>query len=526
MAERYKRLNTYEPRYSLLDSPVEVIKGAILFDSVKNTVILQIRLCNNSCDNLLAVHIEIECLDETGQPLNDISLVEFTYRDIYIKPHCVFGEKIPIPLSNINVRYVNITLKKAVFENGKVIELSNLKQIENPQYETIDSLDKILFNKLKRISSIGDNSDFPMQFIPINTDNYWSCTCGKVNSNTEQRCLRCYRDKELLFSSFDSNQLKQSLLKHKRKIKTVSIIAGLIVSLIIILFLVLKLALPQIKYNTANEYLHNNKIQEAIAIFSEIPDYKDSSDLILTARCKQVYNDIKKDRNSLIDNKNLKDINEKLLLNRQSSKAKDEYQKVVELIYSASYDYAETINIKDCADIPTEITKADDTRKMLSNIQKELVSDNTLISKIDKLETDLDTVDQFNPISKYANDVQYFVSNYSNMKRLLASYATPSLIMASNSELIARTDEFIEELNELPPYTSGEYKDEFNAIISNFITSGEIIKKGVNDNTVLGKGLNGCLEVLGQYVNLNNRVMSIEKDFAEIYNEIPLYMKQ
>lgn len=218
--ERFRRVAEYLPSYSIPDSPVEILKGAILLDTLNNSVILQLKLFNNSYKALLSTHISIDCFDDTGERLTKEGPIFYSYQDLNVAPQNSFGERSAIPIPDNRTRKVEITIIKAKMANGEVTEISSLNKIELPKAERIESLGDNLVKKYKRVDP-KDNKFTPAYIPKMLESNYWLCTCGKVNADAAMDCQRCGRKKELQFKEISSQYLTNSLQNHNEELQQV-----------------------------------------------------------------------------------------------------------------------------------------------------------------------------------------------------------------------------------------------------------------------------------------------------------------
>ena len=74
--------------------------------------------------------------------------------------------------------------------------------------------------------------------------------------------------------------------KFKKMAKISVIVIALILILIIGFIVITKTVIPEIKYGKANNLMQEGKYNEAVAIFNEISEYKDSEDKIFKCNSK------------------------------------------------------------------------------------------------------------------------------------------------------------------------------------------------------------------------------------------------
>ncbi len=150
--ERFKRLHFFESKQWQPGCPVEIRKGAILHDTVKDIIILQLKLMNVGNKNINSVYVNIVCLDVAGDKITENnSLFTFVYEDLNVTFKEEFGEKIPIPLISDSVRRVKINISKVIYSDGEVwVNTEEANVITLPSQDSLDSLGNLLVEQFKR----------------------------------------------------------------------------------------------------------------------------------------------------------------------------------------------------------------------------------------------------------------------------------------------------------------------------------------------------------------------------------------
>lgn len=298
---KYKRLAYYTPTHWNPSSPVEIIKGAILLNQVNDKLILQLKLCNNSNENISSVHIQINSYDDTGEAIQECN-INFAYQDLDIPPGKPFGEQTPIYLNNQMVRKVNVEIKKVLLASGDTIHVNSQSELEYPSLSPISNFGGELLTELNRITKetyLFDAVTIPQSF----NDGVWACLCGKPNVSNQIKCMRCGRDKQWVLEKVNTDYLNQSLLEFKKKLEAERVEKELllkehsasrkkkqtriiwITSIAIVLcagsYLTYSYAKPKIQYSSAMKKLEQGKYDEAKAIFLELNDFENSKDMVL-----------------------------------------------------------------------------------------------------------------------------------------------------------------------------------------------------------------------------------------------------
>ena len=214
--KRFKRLTTVEPDTWNPDSPVEWIKGAILFDNSTGKILLQLKLCNISNEHIKSVHLLIDGFDEMGESL--CTEFQFFYQDLKQVPHTTFGEQNPIYLPDKRIRKVHIHFNKVMFADGTIAAIED-KNMPIPDRESITDWPDNLVNELNRVYE-DYNDSFPLIYIPKELDDNWLCSCGKMNTNNQGHCVRCGRDRSTQLRIINKDFLLESLQKYHKQLET------------------------------------------------------------------------------------------------------------------------------------------------------------------------------------------------------------------------------------------------------------------------------------------------------------------
>lgn len=547
MIDRYKQLFVFEPDYWIESSPVELIKGAILFDCIEKTNVLQLKLCNNSFSKLETLKISIQCFIEETTTYN--MEINYLYKNLCVLPQNTFGEDVAIALPNAEISRVNIKLANVKLAGEKELDISQLVQRQKPSLLEVDSLEKNCIKELYEITS-GETFLFEKRYMPIFNDEIWVCTCGKVNLFSSNICTRCSRQKKILLERFNANYLKnsiqereknklmleqqalieaknQKLLKEKR-IRIVLISIATLLFLVIGSVVVSKCWIPEITYINATRLIDSNTYEQALHELDKIPLYKNSQDLKWFSYCRlyQVnLEDNKEISTAIIDNALLSNINSNIVKN-EHGKALEEYQEIVRKIYTIAANYTYDIKIDSYSTMRSEMNKIAIACDILASINKDLITDESLLNNIVALEEDLSSVVKLKPYLKYLDDIDYLVKNYNYLSEALKGFGAASFFLSTNSA-VSQTENLINQLEGLPPYSSGEYSFAFNEAINNLLSNLEKLKDGLhkNNNFSLSMQLNSTLEALKSVIIINNEIVNTQTELNNLFNDIPEYIR-
>ncbi|GLB24747.1 hypothetical protein LXJ15735_09880 [Lacrimispora xylanolytica] len=313
--ERYKIIKLMEHKEWLKDAPIKVDKSQILFDTQKNTTLLQIKMFNLSSKSIKSVFLDVVCYDNENK--NVESLTDVAYLMIEAEPQTVFGDKKPILLESLQIESVEITIGKVIFADGSVWNnYDREKGIILGEQKVINHNDS-LYEQINR-EFIGINSK-PYYWFE-NSEDYWRCTCGQTNSHTASKCGYCgiekswiekHLNKEYLLEEdkkyqealvlqkiqeddFKQKQAEEALIlkrqeealiaeknkNKKRLIKRALIVMGIFLVAIGASKGYENIISPMITYNKAMGLYNNKDFDKAVEAFSSMQGYKNSEDMI------------------------------------------------------------------------------------------------------------------------------------------------------------------------------------------------------------------------------------------------------
>ncbi|MBW9154444.1 tol-pal system YbgF family protein [Clostridium estertheticum] len=298
VGNEYTNIRHIDLNYWFKEWPVEIINGSLFYDAACDNVVLQLKICNISNENISSVYISVECFDDAGNAMNeDGNTVKHSYQDLDVKPNNTFGDNIAVHLTSKNVRKVNIHVEKVVYKNGDIKEINIDEKVnEIPERIKIDVLGNVLMGELDRIKL--KENPYSIEFIPKVVEEVgWICCCGRLNNISALNCCRCGRDKvgqfniirkEYLEKSYNDYQIYQEKIKVeeaiKQKVKKIRIakitLASILLVFIISISYIKPLVIKKQQYGSAIKLLGSGKYDEALLRLQQIPEYKDSKTLI------------------------------------------------------------------------------------------------------------------------------------------------------------------------------------------------------------------------------------------------------
>ncbi len=210
MSERYKKIATLDNRYWNEKCPVQIVKGALLYDNSKEKYLIQLKFRNLSSKNIIAFTLNVDC-HAIGKSEICESVIH-QYLDLMVKKEDEFGDDQAIYIESNNARTFSFAIKEIIYSDNSV---------DNSLYEMI------CVPIVYPISNLGLQQEafkslIPSAlYIPIKSESLWVCTCGEINSIHDDVCHFCGLNKENLFSSLSSERLneKKRFLEEEQKRK-------------------------------------------------------------------------------------------------------------------------------------------------------------------------------------------------------------------------------------------------------------------------------------------------------------------
>lgn len=294
---KYRRLSIWEPTYDLVGYGVEFLRGAILISSPEKSYFAQLKFRNISGKPIDDLYISIEiCEDGTNEP----RIIPYKYADLHAADQEEFGDNVPIYLSDKNITSINVSIEKYLLESGHLLFASKYEKIDLAY--PLPQIDNDLKNWVNDHMPKELMGKCPLSFYPSYYKNGWICSCGKYNTN--DTCHRCGRKKHTQFSLItreNLQNLKTNAQKRKRKIAILA--SSLSVVAVISLTACISIRSFQNKkemerqqkelaeqmeqqremetiYQSANDKQKAKKYEEAIELYEQVIDYKDSNSKI------------------------------------------------------------------------------------------------------------------------------------------------------------------------------------------------------------------------------------------------------
>ena len=203
MANRYNEIFKSFPQLYLETSPVLMMAGALLEDTVNEKNLVLLKLKNLAEDNIISCKVSVQAFDEEGK--TEEGITEYCYEGLDICEGQEFGAKEPIYLSGRDAKTFCAAVTEVTFKNGQIWQHSVCEWKQVPMQEAV----------VERISEPEILEQYELEagknsaFVPIMRNGLFQCTCGTTNLASAKICHRCKRSVATVNAAFDIDALKQ-----------------------------------------------------------------------------------------------------------------------------------------------------------------------------------------------------------------------------------------------------------------------------------------------------------------------------
>ena len=350
--EYFKKLQCYKPKKAIIDSPISIEEVGLLQDTIDKNILGRIKFINRSQQSIIAIFVHLSASNIAGEPV-PVEKERYIYQDMKIDHGELYGNKIPLHLPN-DTRLLTVKLEKVVFENGEIWDAATGTECEYIPQEEIDIPAYVIEKVQEELSPHFSHMEYIYYFYEEG-QNFWECTCGKINDMLNKKCSFCQNDrksqKEYLvqdklipliaqkkqekqvedeekarqeaeaerikkeeqqreyerkqkeWAKLDAEREKerQELERRRKKQKRTWIYIGIITVIVICVIMIVSfyhqkniLRAKEAKYEKAMNLFENKKYDEAIEIWQSISDYKDSNTQIENVYLTEERDHIKK----------------------------------------------------------------------------------------------------------------------------------------------------------------------------------------------------------------------------------------
>lgn len=296
MADRFQKLFSLEKNLYIENAPIIISAAALLKDTKSGNIVVQIKFKSVSNKNIKGVKISLSAYDVSSKEINGVD--DYQYLDLNISNGQSFGSSKAIVMPETTTRSFNIKSLTVIFADSSIWESTSLNFVTIPNAKPLNlELKNEELIKQYQIATTDKAYCIPDTFL-----NLWTCCCGEVNS--EEYCTNCGTNKNDTFSKYNITDLteamnlrldkekqleldrqeklialkKENKLKKKQIIKKCMLSTSICIGIVLLLFAVKLLFGNMINYNIAISAMEKGKYDKAIEIFTNLKDYKDSTD--------------------------------------------------------------------------------------------------------------------------------------------------------------------------------------------------------------------------------------------------------
>lgn len=147
MSERYSKLFSLPENLYTEGSPVIIAAGALLKDNSTGKLLVQLKFRNISDCVINAVKVKISAFDPAGTALKGVE--SFSYLDLSVGKDGEFGQKKPIPLSDVTTRSFSVQILSVTYSGG--IYTPKEKEIAAPaEQEVLETIQALNQGRVKK----------------------------------------------------------------------------------------------------------------------------------------------------------------------------------------------------------------------------------------------------------------------------------------------------------------------------------------------------------------------------------------
>lgn len=292
---RYEKVFSLAPMLYTQGSPVIIEAGALHKDTTNSNIIAQLKFKSISNKDIKALTVELAPIDAFDNKIDEA--VKHQYLDLKVKRNQEFASKEAIAMPNNSTRAFDIKSINVMFADGtnQVIENANWESLPTQENLELKDYEKEYYSKKYKTSN---------KFKVVNYKDLWLCTCGNINSESEEECFKCGNKKGELtdLETFKNEALdykteKEARLKKeteekrvreeklaeekKEKAKKTKLIFSVIVAIAVVIasstVLYLNVIQPKLEYNKAMNLIANEDYDSAYVLLENL-NYKDSND--------------------------------------------------------------------------------------------------------------------------------------------------------------------------------------------------------------------------------------------------------
>ncbi len=208
--ERFSLIEVFDNDMWVPKSPVEVLQGALIMDSLVGQHCLQLSLLSSTDKRISSVYLDIFCYDDQGEPIFE-EPVSVIYKELRNSKGIAFGEDETHYLRSGRVASVKCFVTRVVYGDGKVWRSQEEPvQISAHDFDELGDELKAIFNEILK-NSFYSSIDTEYKFLPRQDEHFWVCTCGRANENESSSCQRCSMNRTWIMQNLNIMHLRHIL---------------------------------------------------------------------------------------------------------------------------------------------------------------------------------------------------------------------------------------------------------------------------------------------------------------------------
>ena len=212
--EYFKKLQCYKPKTGIIDAPISIEEIALLQNSVDKNIFGRVKFINRSLQEIIAIFIDIEARNIADEII-PVEKERFIYQDMQIDPGELYGNKIPIHLPE-DTRIFKVRLEKVVFANGDIWNCSSELECECIPQQEIDIPEEIVDRIQNELMPHFEHMEYIHYYYEAG-ENFWECTCGKVNDINNEKCTFCGNKKQSQEEYLSQEKLVPLIVRKKQE---------------------------------------------------------------------------------------------------------------------------------------------------------------------------------------------------------------------------------------------------------------------------------------------------------------------
>lgn len=288
-----KKTNKIPVRFVDLNSPVEIAEIEIIIEDMTNFPYLGVSFRNLSSKALTGVKFKAILFDSFREPVEEAhnNEIKLTLQDQNADTKKIFGESKNYPLSD----YPTARLADIIIENVRFADGTQWKR-ENETLKEINEIATISETKLSDLKKMAGEDALTY---PYEDEDTWICVCGRHNKKENEICIRCDREKEIIFREYTEESIDKKIImeeekrqreeetrrqqeeRNKKKYKKITIGASIVIILVVLAIVILPIYKNFSQYNKATKLYEEGKYDEAIKLYKDLGDHKDSNEKVI-----------------------------------------------------------------------------------------------------------------------------------------------------------------------------------------------------------------------------------------------------